>query len=255
MTDACDNSPAPGEARSLIERIDRALPLTTVTAEPSAATVWCAEVEAEVRAGRDPLAPWRHALEAQQDSGDRPHVAAAFVLQWWCEVAATPIAYAAELAAVRLVPGAGLGFELAPGLYPDRIILDPQLISLSSAEPSDRNEPDGPTVLSTDPGRGSIRPVDPGREGALARGRAAYGLVVSEVVRHHAPEVKMSTHQRWGVVDDMWAIAVRRARGAAGRPTGPEPRRASCCFIYALSGMVECAACPRGGRAERVVRE
>ena len=45
------------------------------------------------------------------------HVPAAFVLQWWCEVVATPIAYAAELGPWVLVPDpGGLGFELAPGL-------------------------------------------------------------------------------------------------------------------------------------------
>ena len=176
---------------ALVHRIDRALPFVTVTTESSPATVWCADVGAHVRACGDPLKPWRRALSAQQDSTDRPHVAAAFVLQWWCEVAATPIAYAAELGPALLFPRAGLGFELAPGLYPHRIVLDPDGVA--------------------------VEPATHGSEEVLVGGRAAYGMVVSEVVRHFAPDVKMSTRQRWGVVDDLWAIAVRRARGAAGR--------------------------------------
>jgi ferric iron reductase protein FhuF len=58
----------------------------------------------------------------------------------------------------------------------------------------------------------------------------------------------MGSRQRWGVVDDMWVAALRLARGAAGESVGPQPTRVSCCFIYALPGMRECAACPRGGR-------
>ena len=56
-------------------------------------------------------------IATQQGPGRRAR-GAAFVLQWWCEVVATPLAYAAELASVVLDPSpTGLGFELAPGLY------------------------------------------------------------------------------------------------------------------------------------------
>ncbi|GGN08986.1 hypothetical protein GCM10009721_41080 [Terrabacter tumescens] len=216
----------PDAVRSLVGVVDRALPFTTLTCEESPATVWWSDVLAHVRAGADPLEPWRSGLGGQM--GRRhgvsvpTHVPAAFVLQWACEVAATPIAYAACLGPWLLVPsGAGLGFELAPGLNPARIVLEPESASLEVDE-------------------------DPGRR--LERGHAAYLDLVSEVVTAYAPDVRMGSRQRWGVVEDMWTTALRLARGAAGESVGPEPTRVSCCFIYALPGMRECAACPRGGR-------
>ena len=174
---------------AVLHEVDRALPFTTLTTSSSAATVWCADVVAHVRAGSDPLAPWRAALRAQlerrHDVTVAPHIPAAFVLQWWCEVAATPIAYAAQLGPWLLVPDpGGLGFELASGLNPDRIVVEPGRTSLE---------------LDEDPGRRS------------ARGRAAYGELVSEVAAAFAPGVKMSSHQRWGVVEDMWSVACRLA--------------------------------------------
>ena len=50
------------------------------------------------------------------------------------------------------------------------------------------------------------------------------------------------------IAEDMWSVACRLATGAAGRSAGGQGRRLSCCFIYALPGMRECAACPRGAR-------
>ncbi|GAA2503024.1 (2Fe-2S)-binding protein [Terrabacter carboxydivorans] len=206
--------------------VDRALPFTTLTCEPSAATVWWRDVQQHVRAGADPLEPWRSALRTQMgqrhESLVPAHVPAAFVLQWACEVAATPIAYAATLGPWLLVPSpAGLGLELAPGLNPFRIVVDPASTSLQVDE-------------------------DPARR--LRRAHAAYLELVSEVVTAYAPDVRMGSRQRWGVVGDMWRTALRLASGAAGESVGPEPARESCCFIYALPGMRECAACPRGGR-------
>lgn len=199
---------------TLLSRLDEASPWTEVTTTPSAATKWCDDLAAQ--AGSDPLSGWRAALEAQQGSSDLPHVAAAFVLQWWCEVAATPIAYAAQLGPVVLAGSGGwLGFELAPQHYPTRLVLSPDRTTLEPA---------------------------PDRAAAAEGGRATYLGVVSEVVRDFAPEIKMGTRQRWGVVDDVWRTAVARA---AGRPN---PRRVSCCFIYALPGMHECAVCPRLGQ-------
>ena len=215
--------------RHVVSVVDRALPFTTMTTETSAATVWFGDVVAHVRAGADPLEPWRDALRRQmQDRHDVPvraHIPAAFVLQWACEVAATPMAYAAVLGPWVLVPSAaGLGFEPAPGLYPARIVVDPDRASLE--EDADRTR-------------------------RLERARTAYRALVSEVVAAYAPGVKMSSRQRWGVVEDVWATAVRLACGAAGESVGPEPTRVSCCFIYALPGMRECAACPRHGRPVR----
>lgn len=208
-----------GTVEAIAGRLDSVLPFTVVTVQPSACTLWCADVLAQ--ATDDPLRPWRDATQrllGVRHGVDVPaHVAAAFVLQWWCEVAATPIAYAAELGPWVLRGPVGLGFELAPGLYPDRIVLLPGL---------------------------AVDVVD--AEGArLERARAAYGQVVDPVVRNFAPDVKMSSRQRWGVVEDTWLAARLRAREAVGRPAGPVPWRTSCCFIYALPGCRACASCPR----------
>ncbi len=216
----------PDAVRVVAGLVDRALPFTTLTCEPSPATVWWRDVLAHVRAGAQPLDPWRSALRTQMgrrhDAPVPPHVPAAFVLQWACEVAAVPIAYAATLGPWVLLPsGGGLGFELAPGLNPIRIVVDPTATSL---------------VVDEDPTR------------RLERGHAAYLALVSEVVTAYAPDVRMGSRQRWGVVDDMWVTALRLARGAAGESVGPVPTRVSCCFIYALPGMRECAACPRSAR-------
>ncbi len=202
----------------VVRVIDRALPFVTVSAQPSSSTTWVGDVAA--LAASDPLVPWRRALEARQGSEHKPHVAAAFVLQWWCEVVATPMAYAAELGPWVLAPSpAGLGFEQAPGLYPSRIILRPGQIRVEE-------------------------PADHSREAALEASSAAYGLMVADVVAAYAPDVKTSSRQRWGVVDDIWAAVARNAAGAAGRDPGPAKRRVSCCFIVALPGMEACATCP-----------
>jgi len=223
-------------ALRLLERIDRALPFTSVVTQGSDATVWFADVTSRARTGGDPLAPWREALRAQQERlhgvSVPPHVPAAFVLQWWCEVAATPLAYAVRLGEGVVVPDAGgLGFELAPGLYPHRIVVDPDRLSLEATAMGDEESGGGAAA---------------GR--MLERARTAYLGLVEDVVRGFAPEVVMGSRQRWGVVDDMWQTAVRLADGAAGVAVGPAPRRVSCCFIYVLPGMRECASCPRGGR-------
>ena len=109
-----DATPLGADAvRHVVDRVDRALPFMTVTCAGSPATVWFADVRAHVRAGSDPLRPWREALGGQMSQRHgvptRAHVPAAFVLQWWCQVAATPIAYAAVLGPWVLAPSpAGL---------------------------------------------------------------------------------------------------------------------------------------------------
>lgn len=200
-------------------RLDAVLPWTRVGTTAAPATVRCADVLA---APGDPLASWRAAthrqLEARHGCPVGAHVSAAFVLQWWCEAVATPLAYAAELGPWVLRGAAGLGFDLAPALYPGRIVLLPALSVEAVEADEERSE----------------------------RARAAYGEVVDGVVARYAPEVKMSSLQRWGVVEDVWATSRLRARAAAGRDPGPLPRRVSCCFIYSLPGLRACVACPRG---------
>lgn len=209
----------------VVAQVDAAAPFVSVTTTGSASTVWLSHVAEHVASGDDPLAPWRSALRAQQERvGGAPvpeYVPSAFVLQWWCEVAATPIAYAAGLGPWVLEPDPmGLGFELAPALHPERIVVVPEHSSLEVEHDEQRRS---------------------------QRSRAAYERLVTDLVRGFAPEVKMSSRQRWGVVDDMWVAAARRAAGAAGVVVGPEPMRTSCCFIFVLPGMRECASCPRHG--------
>ena len=182
-----------------------------------------------VRAGADPLEPWRDALRAQM--GQRhgvpvpSHVPAAFVLQWVCEIAATPIAYAASLGPWLLVPsggglGFGLGFELAPGLSPHRLVVDPDATSLEVDE-------------------------DPARR--LERGHAAYLGLVSEVVTAYAPDVRMGSRQRWGVVDDMWAHGACGWRAA--RPARASGRSRRGCRAASSTRCPGCASAPRAPAA------
>lgn len=210
----------------LADRLDRALPFTGVGTATGPRTIPCADVVE--RAADDPLAGWRAAtgrqLEARHGVRVRPHVPAAFVLQWWCEVVATPTAYAARLGPWVLRGPGGLGFELAQALHPERLVLLPDL---------------------------SVEVVGPVAD-RISRARAAYREVVDPVVRAFAPDVKMSSRQRWGVVEDTWATALRRATEATQSPRtppGPDPWRTSCCFIYALPGLRACAACPRRRRS------
>ena len=161
-----------------------------------------------------------------------PHVPAAFVLQWWCEVAATPLAYAVRLGEGVVVPDpGGLGFELAAG-----------------PAPAPHRRRPGPPVRRAGrsggwagarrlaPAAGVSGGAGVGAEQALERARTAYLGLVEDVVRGFAPDVVMGSRQRWGVVDDVWRTAVRLADGAAGVAVGPAPQRTSCCFIYVLPG-------------------
>lgn len=219
-----DSLPA-SDIGSVVGRVDAASPFVEVVTTGGSATTWLSDVAAHVAAGGDPLGLWRVALREQQQRTSTvtvpAHVPAAFVLQWWCEVVATPIAYAAELGPWVLVPEpAGLGFELAPALHPSRIVVMPERTRIW---------------------------VEPHAATRTAAARASYDALVADVVAGYAPEVRMGSRQRWGVVDDMWEAAVRRGAGAAGRTVEPEPVRTSCCFIFVLPGMHECASCPRGG--------
>ena len=198
--------------------------------------MWFDEVSSRARAGGDPLAPWREALRAQQERLNGvpvpPHVPAAFVLQWWCEVAATPLAYAVRLGEGVVVPDpGGLGFELAAGLHPHRIVVDPDRLSVEPAAAA--GGPEAPTGA--------------GAEQALERARTAYLGLVEDVVRGFAPDVVMGSRQRWGVVDDVWQTAVRLADGAAGVAVGPAPQRVSCCFIYVAARHARVRVVPARG--------
>ena len=82
-------------------------------------------------------------------------------------------------------------------------------------------------------------------EDRLGGARTAYRALGHEIADAYDGGVKMSSQQRSGMVDDLWEMALREARGAAGLGLAPAVERRSCCFIYALPGCHECAGCPR----------
>lgn len=74
-------------------------------------------------------------------------------------------------------------------------------------------------------------PVTEAREGYLA--------CAEMLARDFPAAAKLSSRQRIGMAHDMWETACSRI--LAGNP----PQRRSCCLIYALPGLQECAGCPR----------
>jgi len=217
-------STASADANELARAINARTPFLNVSAgaagSPALPWDWTS-LRHRQAAGQDPTASWREALAASTaDQYGRPApraMPAAFVLQWALEVPATIGAYAAVLGPWAADLSAGLSFALEPNyLFPSRV-------QVGRAVPA-----------SADP---ALR---------LRAAHAAYEDVVRPFAEHYSPGVKLGRHQRLAMVDDVWAIAVHRARQAClPAPAPPVPQRASCCFIYALPGTHECAGCPR----------
>ena len=148
-----------------------------------------------------------------------PQVASAFVLQHLLSIPAQIAAFAAvsgpwtaELGTLEESP---LSCELAPGLYPQRL------------------------------GFVSVTPTDGELDARLIGARSAYRTLGRDIANAYDGGVRMSSLQRLGMVDDLWEMAAREARGAIGVGLGPAVERSSCCFIFALPGCHECAGCPR----------
>lgn len=143
-----------------------------------------------------------------------PQVSGSFVLQYLLQVPAHTAATAAGVG-MRLRALADLTFALGPGGVP-------RLVEVGALE------------------------IDAGdlRE-RLARAQADYLSVAEPLARGYRSTRPMSSRQRLGMVRDMWAEAARMVRSSAGRLELDEPRRISCCLIYALPGCVECSGCPR----------
>lgn len=82
-------------------------------------------------------------------------------------------------------------------------------------------------------------------ERRLGQAEQVFRAHAETFVATYDPGVKMSSQHRAGSVEDAWA----GAEGAALRAlTGLAPAdrwRESCCFIYPLPGVHECARCPR----------
>lgn len=191
----------------------------------------CAEVLEAQLAGADPTASWRRQVGDNQaayyGAPAPPQVGAAFVLQWYLGVVALPLAGAALLSP-WVLDGApeNLTYDLA----------EPELF---------------PVAIGIGAG-GAVRVADPEERRAAAHERyLAHARAFADCYR--PPEVRMGSGQRNGLVHDAWTMAWEMIRERRGGPAAllPRSRRRGCCMIYALPGAHECAACPRGARADR----
>ncbi len=168
-------------------------------------------------------AQWCQKLTAQNSSlyavPAPPQVASAFVLQHLLSIPAQVSAFAAATGPWRVDLGtleaSGLSCDIAPGLYPERM------------------------------GFLVVEPADPDPAVRANAARTAYLRLGREIASAYDVDVKMSTRQRFGMVEDLWEMALREARAATGGGWGPTVQRRSCCLIYALPGCHECAGCPR----------
>ncbi|MFN2319418.1 MAG: (2Fe-2S)-binding protein [Dermatophilaceae bacterium] len=144
-------------------------------------------------------------------------VAGAFVLQYLLQVPAHTAAAAVGVG-MRVTRLSAVSFELGPGGVP-------RLVEVGGLEQ----------------GADSL-------EERLEMAESDYLEVAEPMARAYRSTRPMSTHQRSGMVRDIWAEAARAARARTGSFPLAEPRRTSCCLIYALPGCVECSGCPRLGR-------
>lgn len=183
----------------------------------------CQDVVDGQERGEDPTAAWREALAAttarQYRRPPPPAMPAAFVLLWYLDVLANPVAFAAALGPWVL--------DASPG----NIRFDLQ---------TDQHYPEMASF-----GAGDLALVgDPTERQHLARER--YLAHARRFVDGYRPGVKMSSRQRQGAIEDTWQIATRRAAETCLPPPAPQPqRRQSCCFIFTLPGATTCAMCPR----------
>ncbi len=221
------------EACRLTDTISRALGyVDVVVAEAEGSLGYrCAEIVRSQSAGDDPTSEWRRRVRASQTSfygvEAPPQVAAAFVLQWYLGVVATPLAWAATLGpwVIDSSPDS-LSFELSErDCFPDAVSIRADRI---------------------------IEVLDEGDRLALAHEwYVAHARIFAE--SYHPPEVRMGTGQRFGIAFDVWMMSLESARRAVfpvyrQRPPG---RRRGCCMIYALPGGQACSTCPRHKKADK----
>lgn len=183
----------------------------------------CRHIVAAQLRGEDSTAAWRQALADSTTAQYRQRVPsampAAFVLQFYLDVLATPAAYAAVLGYVIDVSPPVVSFALAP------VRAYPVAVQLRTGE-----------LVTDEPDADARR--------ALARDR--YVAHAAAFATSYEPATRISSRQRLGMVDDVWDKALETASRALLPPPHPSPhRRQSCCFIYVLPGVHECAMCPR----------
>jgi hypothetical protein len=199
------------------------LSVRTADGLPGPEWISCAAVIEEQRAGGDPTGDWRHGLlveYGQQYGVEVPgQLAAMFVLGWYISVPARVAGMSLALTGVSPdISPAALAFRRHPTQhYPAEIAL------LS------------PAVLTP-------------AEAAVAIREHCGGFVDT-----YRPGVKLSSRQRHGAIEDELRFALRAPEdapyaAAAADVLGIEldqPIRSSCCFFYALPGVVPCSGCPR----------
>lgn len=146
-------------------------------------------------------------------------MASAFVLQHLLSIPAQLAAFTALAGPWQVdlgtIDDARISCDLAPGLYPQRL------------------------------GFLSVHAAAPDLEQRVEGARTAYRSLGRTIAKTYPSRVRFSSQQRLGMVDDLWEMALREARGAVAGVVAPVVERRSCCFIYALPGCHECAGCPR----------
>jgi len=185
----------------------------------------CAEILTAQEAGEDPTAQWRADVGAAQErrygTAAPPQVGAAFVMQWYLQVAAVPAAFAAILR------------DWIPDVSPEALRFDlddteryPVAESLGGAQVTRVSHP----------------------QMRLVEARKAYESHARRFAESYSPGVKTSSKQRFGLVRDTWEAALDGARTSVRHEPSRLGLRESCCFLYALPGAITCVRCPRNRR-------
>ena len=166
----------------------------------------------------DDVSSWQQSLLRQHrdwyGEAAAPQVSGAFVLQYLLQVPAHT-ASAAAGGGMRVRDLTGLTFAIDGNGVPRQVEL------------------------------GDLETLDGDLDERLAVAERDYLEVAGERAGGYISTRPMSSRQRHGMVRDMWSEAARAVRSAAGRFAVDEPRRVSCCLIYALPGCTECSGCPR----------
>jgi len=186
----------------------------------------CEQILTEQESGGDPTAWWRESVGKAQErryhEAPPPQVGAAFVLGWYLQVVAIPVAFAAVMR------------DWLPDSSPSALRFD-----LDDHEFYPMAESIG--------GENVTRVPHP--QLRLIKAREAYEAHAMRFADSYDAGVKMSSKQRYGLVRDTWAASLDAARTSfLGEPSRLELRE-SCCFIYALPHAITCARCPRNRRA------
>ena len=166
----------------------------------------------------DDVRDWQQAILADHrrwyGAEAPPQVSGAFVLQYLLQVPAHTAAFAAGIG-MRCLHLADLTFAVGGNGVPNLVEI------------------------------GAVAPLSGTLDDRLAEAQRDFRAVAAPLAENYRSTRRMSSRQRHGMAADMWAEAARAVRAAAGEFAVAEPRRISCCLIYALPGCSECSGCPR----------